>query len=231
MAANPRVLVVDDDPQIHRFLRPSLRLADYDVLSATNGAAALEMLSAQSPDVVLLDLRLPDADGKTAILRIRTLSNVSIIVPSARDQEDEKISSLDLSANDYFNKPFGIGELRARIRTALRRNSFAPDESEIFACGNLCVDAPKHLVTLNGKPIQLTPKEFEVLLLLVRHPGLVLTHGQILGQVWGSQHMHDTQYLRVLIGKLRQKIEGEGSERKLIVNEPGIGYRIARPQA
>jgi two-component system KDP operon response regulator KdpE len=161
VAANPRVLVVDDDPQIHRFLRPSLSLTGYDVLSAMNGVAALEVLSAQSLDVVLLDLGLPDADGKTVILRIRTLSNVPIIVLSARDQEDEKISSLDLGANDYVNKPFGIGELTARIRTALRRNSCASDESRIFVCGNLCVDASKHLVTLNGKPIHLTPKEFE----------------------------------------------------------------------
>jgi two-component system KDP operon response regulator KdpE len=231
VATNPKVLVIDDDPQIHRFLRPSLSLAGYDVLSALNGASGLEMLSAQTPDVILLDLGLPDTDGKNVILQIRTISKVPIIVLSARDQEDEKISSLDLGANDYVNKPFGIGELTARIRTALRRSYCAPDESGIYLCGNLRVDTLKHLVTLDDKPIHLTPKEFEVLLLLVRHAGLVLTHGQILGRVWGPEHMRDTQYLRVLMGRLRQKIEGEVSEPKLIVNEPGIGYRIAWPQA
>jgi two-component system KDP operon response regulator KdpE len=222
-----RILVVDDEPQIQRFLKPSLTAGGFDVITAATGAEAIKAVAMQAPDAVLLDLGLPDLDGKAVIAEIRQWSAVPIIVLSARDREAEKIAALDLGADDYVNKPFGIGELMARIRAALRNRAKADGELTTFRAEGLVVDTLAHVVTRDGKAVRLTPKEFELLALLVRHAGRVLTHRQLLGGVWGPAHVEDTQYLRVFIGQLRQKIEQDSTQPRLILTEPGIGYRFA----
>lgn len=221
-----RILVVDDEPQIQRFLKPSLTAAGYHVLAAQDGAEALKAAATQAPDLVLLDLGLPDIDGKEIIRRIRSWSQMPIIVLSARDREAEKIEALDLGADDYINKPFGIGELMARIRTALRRGSNFGSPSDVIAAGPLQIDLPAHAASLEGEPLKLTPKEFELLVLLARHPGKVLTHRHLLSAVWGPAHTENLQYLRVLVGQLRHKLAGPGTTTELIETEPGIGYRL-----
>ena len=222
-----RILVVDDEPQIIRFLKPALGAAGYEVVTAANAAEAIRLSATQSPDALLLDLGLPDKDGKEVIREVRAFSQVPIIVLSARDRETEKISALDLGADDYVNKPFGIGELLARIRAVTRsRNQGKPVES-VFQAGDLTIDTGRHHVALDGQPVKLTPKEFDLLLLLMRNAGKVMTHKQILNTIWGPAHAEDVQYLRVLVGQLRQKIERAPAEPTLVLTEPGIGYRLA----
>ena len=225
-----KILVVDDEPQIHRFLKPSLAIAGYDVTIALTAAQAFESLRKNAPDLVVLDLGLPDCDGKEVIRRIRESAQVPILVLSARDQEEEKVQALDLGADDYVNKPFGVGEFMARVRTLLRRNLVAAGETAVFRNRNLVVDTLSHRVTLKGAPVKLTPKEFDLLELLVRHAGRVMTHRQILAKVWGPAHVDDAQYLRVFVRKLRQKLEGDEQEGRFIQTEPGVGYRVAAPQ-
>lgn len=221
-----RILVVDDEPQIIRFLKPALGAAGYDVVTAASASEAIRLSATQSPDTMLLDLGLPDKDGKEVIREVRAFSHVPIIVLSARDRETEKISALDLGADDYVNKPFGIGELLARIRAVTRsRNQGKPVET-IFRAGALTIDTERHHAELAGQQVKLTPKEFDLLLLLVRNAGRVLTHKQILNTVWGPAHAEDVQYLRVLVGQLRQKIESSPAEPTLVLTEPGIGYRF-----
>lgn len=227
MSTAQRVLVVDDEPQIHRFLKPSLTVSGYDVVSAADGRQGLRLFATAAPDVVLLDLGLPDMDGKQIIEQIRQTSDVPIIVLSARDRESEKIAALDLGADDYVNKPFAIGELLARLRSvSRRRRGAAIDEPTSFELGPLRIDTAAHRVTRSGDIVHLTPKEFELLALLVRYSGRVITHRQILTQIWGPAHSGDTQYLRVFIGQLRQKLEADPSQPKLIMTEPGVGYRM-----
>lgn len=223
----PRVLAVDDEPQILRFLKPSLAAAGYDVIAAATGAEALKAASTQAPDIVLLDLGLPDMDGKEVIRRLREWSRAPIIVLSARDREAEKIAALDLGADDYVNKPFAIGELMARIRAALRHTSDTSTAATRLESGPFVVDIAMHSVMLAGRPLRLTPKEFELLAVLMRNPGRVVTHRQLLTAVWGPAHAEDVQYLRVFIGQLREKLAAidEGAP-ELIRNEPGIGYRL-----
>lgn len=223
-----RVLVVDDEPQILRFLKPSLTAAGYEVITAATGAEALKAAATAAPAAILLDLGLPDMDGKDVISQLRIWSRVPIIVLSARDRESEKIAALDLGADDYVNKPFSIGELTARLRAALRHAARQAGEEMRLQTGPLSVDIAAHAVTLEGKPIKLTPKEFDLLTILVRNAGRVVTHRQILASVWGPAHTEDVQYLRVLIGQLRQKLGGDVAA-DLILTEPGIGYRI-RPE-
>ena len=222
----PRVLVVDDEPQILRFLRPGLTAGDFDVITAVTGAEAVKQAATMAPDVIVLDLGLPDKDGKDVIREIRAWSKVPIIVLSARDRESEKIKSLDLGADDYVNKPFGIGELMARIRASLRNRQQAEVVTKEFRAGEVFIDTLKHLVEKDGKPIHLTPKEFDLLLLLIKNSDRVLTHKQILAAVWGAAHTQDVQYLRVLIGQLRQKIESDPADPALILTQSGIGYRF-----
>lgn len=224
-----RVLVVDDEPQIQRFLKPSLGAAGYDVVSAVNGAEALKLAATQVPDVILLDLGLPDVDGKDVIAQLRSWSKVPIVVLSARDRETEKIAALDLGADDYINKPFGIGELMARLRTALRHASRNADEVSKIASGDLSIDIAGHSVARAGKPIKLTPKEFDLLAILARNAERVVTHRQILTAVWGPAHTEDLQYLRVFIGQLRQKLKVGPDDPDLIQTEAGIGYRLTQP--
>lgn len=221
-----RILVVDDEPQILRFLKPSLAAAGYEVIAATNGKEALAAAATRSPDAILLDLGLPDMDGKDVIRELRTWSKTPILVLSARDQESEKIAALDLGADDYVNKPFGIGELTARLRTALRHAAQQAAEQTAMQAGSLVIDILAHRVTRGGEPVKLTPKEFDLLAILVRNAGRVLTHRQILTAVWGPAHAEDLQYLRVFIGQLRQKLETDPDTPALITTESGIGYRL-----
>lgn len=224
-----RILVVDDEPQIQRFLKPALTAVDYDVMQAGTVAEAKRSIATQAPDVVGLDLGLPDGDGKDVITSVRAFSAVPIIVLSARDRESEKIDALDLGADDYVEKPFGIGELLARIRAALRHKERTQATPETFAFGTLKIDDILHRVTLADEVVHLTPKEYDLLLLLSRNAGRVLTHRQILTQVWGPAHADDVQYLRVLVGQLRSKIDPHPSRPKLVQNEPGVGYRLQPP--
>lgn len=217
-----RILAVDDEPQILKFLKPSLEAAGYEVLTAMTGAEALKIAAMSAPDAVLLDLGLPDIDGKDVIARLRTWSQVPILVLSARDREAEKIAALDLGADDYIEKPFGIGELMARLRAALRHADRVGAEATHLSAGALSLDIAAHTVARDGLPIKLTPKEFDLVVLLMRNAGRVLTHRQILISVWGPAHTEDVQYLRVLVGQIRQKLGLDD----LIQTEPGIGYRL-----
>ncbi len=225
MTTGARVLVVDDEPQIHRFLRPALDAAGFAVERADTAAEGLRLAATRAPDLVLLDLGLPDLDGQDALARLRAFSKVPVIVLSARDQEGEKIKALDNGADDYVEKPFGVGELLARIRTALRHARAQEGVPEVFRAAGLQVDLARRLVTAAGQPVQLSPREYELLSLLIRNAGRVMTHRQLLTAVWGTAHTGDVQYLRVYVGHLRQKLGEAGLN--LITTEPGVGYRMA----
>ncbi len=227
MSTKTRILVVDDEPTILRFLRPALAANDYEVATAGTVADATKRIASEAPDVVVLDLGLPDGDGKEVIRAVRQWSDVPIIVLSARDRESEKIDALDLGADDFINKPFGVGELMARVRTAMRHRMQRRAEIPVIKLGDIEIDNVRHRVTRAGNEIKLTPKEFELLSVLARHAGTVITHKQVLAAVWGAAHTEDTQYLRVYVGHLRQKIEETPEDPRIIVTEPGIGYRIA----
>lgn len=227
MTGQTRILVVDDEPQIHRFLRPSLTASGFEVITAETAAGAIKAAATQAPALVILDLGLPDRDGKEVISEIRAWSKMPIIVLSARDRETEKIAALDLGADDYINKPFGIGELLARVRTALRHNAQEAGETTLFRQNGLEIDTLAHKVCFDGETVRLTPKEYDLLHILVRNAGRVATHRQILAAVWGPAHTGDTQYLRVFIGQLRAKIEPNPAEPAQILTEPGVGYRFA----
>lgn len=218
------VLVVDDESAIHRFLTPALHANDYAVESVETGAAALRAIAARAPDIVVLDLGLPDMDGKEVIRRARAFSDVPIVVLSARDREAEKIEALDLGADDFVNKPFGVGELMARLRAALRHRRQRRGEPAVVQAGDIEIDIARHRVTKAGAEVHLTAREFDLLALLARHVGMVLTHRQILTAVWGPAHANDTQYLRVYIRQLRQKLGGGDAEH--IRTESGVGYRL-----
>jgi two-component system, OmpR family, KDP operon response regulator KdpE len=227
MTGKTRVLVVDDEAAILRFLKPALVANDYEVVTAGTVAEATKRIAADVPDVVVLDLGLPDGDGKDVIRRVREWSDVPIVVLSARDREAEKIAALDLGADDYVNKPFGVGELLARMRTALRHRMQRRAETPVLKVGNIEIDHVRHRVTRHGEEVKLTPKEFDLLAFLARHAGMVVTHKQILTAVWGPAHSADMQYLRVYIGHLRHKIEENPDDPQVVLTEPGIGYRIA----
>lgn len=227
MTSRRRVLLVDDEAAILRFLKPVLEANDYEMTSAGTVAEAIKRIASDTPDIVLLDLGLPDGDGKDVIRRTREWSDVPIIVLSAREREAEKIDSLDLGADDYVNKPFAAGELMARMRTALRHRMQRQAEVPVLHVGDLEVDSVRRRVLRAGNELKLTPKEFELLSFLARHAGRVVTHKQILSAVWGPAHAEDTQYLRVYIGQIRQKIEATPDDPRIILTEPGIGYRIA----
>ncbi len=224
MSSGGRILVIDDEPQIHRFLRPALEAAGFAVIAAETAAEGLRLIAGQAPDLVLLDLGLPDLDGQEVLRRLRGFSDVPVIVLSAREREAEKIAALDNGADDYVEKPFALGELLARTRAALRRVTHLVETTEIIRAGAIEIDLARHEVRRDGAAIALTPREFALLALLARHHGRVLTHRQILTTLWGPAHAEDIAYLRVSVWQLRRKL-GEGAER-LLVNEPGIGYRL-----
>ncbi len=223
-----RILVVDDEIPIQRFLKPALSASGYEAIFAETGREALRMVATAAPDLVVLDLGLPDLDGKEVLAEIRRFSAVPVIVLSARDRETEKIAALDLGADDYVEKPFAIGELMARIRTALRHAAKGRVEPQTYEAGGLVVDLDRRMVTRDGRQLKLTPKEYELLALLVHHAGRVITHRQILATVWGPAHVDDAQYLRVLISQLRGKIEPDASQPRMLLTEPGVGYRLAQ---
>ena len=225
---NPiRVLVVDDEPQILRFLRPALEASGYEVLHAETGREALRLAANSAPDVIILDLGLPDIDGKEVLAQARAFTQAPILILSAREREAEKISALDLGADDYIEKPFAIGELLARLRAALRHAKGAAAVKTHIEVDGLVIDRDKRLVTRDGQPVKLTPREYDLLIALAMNAGRVMTHGQILTAVWGPAHKDDTQYLRVFVGQLRAKIERDSSQPTIIRTESGIGYRFA----
>jgi two-component system KDP operon response regulator KdpE len=221
----PRILVVDDEPAIQRFLRTALDTGEFSLHQAENGHSALAAAVALKPDVILLDLGLPDMDGVEVIERIREWSPVPIIVLSVREREDDKVKALDAGADDYLTKPFGVGELLARIRVALRR-SLQQTPEPVYRIGELEVDLGRRRVTVQGEELQLTPTEYDLLRLLVVHAGKVLTHSQILKQIWGVAYMEQPHVLRVNISNLRHKIEKDPSRPRYIITEPGVGYRL-----
>ncbi|MQW86749.1 response regulator [Sinorhizobium saheli] len=221
-----RILVVDDEPQIQRFLRPALGAAGYEVVEAMTGTQALKTAATAAPDVIILDLGLPDMDGKDVVASLRAWSKVPIIILSARDRESEKIAALDLGADDYIEKPFGIGELTARIRAALRHRIQMEGVQAQLSADGLAIDMVKRVVTRDGEVLRLTPKEYDLLVMLARHAGRVVTHRSLLTSVWGVAHGEDLHYLRVFIGQLRGKVERDPADPKIIRTEPGVGYRF-----
>lgn len=220
------ILLVDDEPSLIAVLQPVLGAAGYEVIIAVDGTSASRLALDERPDVVLLDLGLPDMDGKEVIRRIRAASAVPIIVISARHQEAEKIAALDNGADDYVNKPFEIGELMARIRAAIRRGKSLESEPGTYSGGPLDMDFATRQVRLDGEPVKLSPKEYDLLRVLALSAGQVVTHKRLLAAGWGSETT-DSQYLRVYIGLLRQKIEENPSDPRLLLTEPGVGYRLS----
>ncbi len=218
------ILLVDDEPQIHRFLRPTLEAAGYEVMRADTGEQALRMAASRPPSLVLLDLGLPDIDGQDVLRRLRAFAAVPVVVLSARDRTEEKIRALDQGASDYVEKPFDMGELLARVRAVLRQGRQGQETTVLFSHPPLDVDLGRRLVRVDGHAVALTKREYDVLALLVRNVNRVITHRQLLTAVWGPAHAADIQYLRVYIGHLRQKLGTEAGG--LITTESGIGYRL-----
>lgn len=225
-AARIVILVIDDEPQIHRFLSPALDAAGYEPKRADSGQEGLRGIALWSPDAVVLDLGLPDMDGKDVLIRAREFYAGPIIVLSARDREAEKIAALDLGANDYVEKPFGVGELLARLRVNLRQAGGRAEHAGPVVAGEVTIDLDRRLVSRSGRPVRLTPKEYEVLARLARDAGKVIGHRDLLVAVWGAAHAEDTQYLRVVVGQLRHKLEADPTQPVLIQTEPAIGYRL-----
>ena len=225
-AHRPRILVVDDEPQIHRFLGPALDAAGYEPVRADDAASALREIARKPPDAVVLDLGLPDLDGKEALVKARAFYDGPIIVLSARDRETEKIDALDAGADDYVEKPFGVGELLARLRVALRHRLQREGAEPVIRAGEVEIDLVMRLVTRGGEPVRLSPREYDLLAALAQGGGRVMTHRQLLTAVWGPAHEHDVQYLRVFVGQLRQKLEADLDAPRLIRTEPGVGYRF-----
>jgi two-component system KDP operon response regulator KdpE len=221
----PRVLVVDDEPAIRRFLCTSLTAHDYSVFEAVNGQEALAAVLAHRPDLVILDLGLPDLDGIEVTRLLREWTAVPIIMLTVQEQESAKITALDAGADDYVTKPFGMGELLARMRVALRRAASAGAEP-VFTTGELTVDLTHRLVTVGEREVGLTPTEYDLLRVLVTHAGKVLTHRQLLRQVWGVAYQEETHLLRVNMSNLRHKLEPDASRPNYIITEPGVGYRL-----
>ena len=225
-AARTVILVIDDEPQIHRFLSPALDAAGYEPKRADSGQEGLRGIALWSPDAVVLDLGLPDMDGKDVLIRAREFYAGPIIILSARDREAEKIAALDLGANDYVEKPFGVGELLARLRVNLRQAGGRAETVGSIVVGDVTIDLDRRQVSRSGRPIRLTPKEYEVLARLARDAGKVIGHRDLLVAVWGAAHAEDTQYLRVVVGQLRHKLEADPAQPVLIQTEPAIGYRL-----
>ncbi len=225
-ASKPRILVVDDEPQIHRFLGPAMDAAGYDYVRAEDGTTGLREIARKAPDAVVLDLGLPDMDGRAVLAKARTFYDGPILILSARDRETEKIDALDAGADDYVEKPFGVGELLARLRVALRHRLMRDGaQPKLSACG-VEIDLERRLVSRDGEVVKLSPREYDLLAQLAASAGKVLTHRQLLTAVWGPAHEDDVQYLRVFVGQLRQKLEADPGEPRLIQTEPGVGYRF-----
>ena len=222
-----RILIVDDEPNIIGTVSPLLRARGYEVSSAMTGRAGLDAVERDKPDLIVLDLGLPDIDGVSVCRQVRESSSVPIVVLSARGAEADKVSALDAGADDYVAKPFGAEELLARIRATLRRTGNPPPQSGPLVRGSLVIDRDRFRVMRDGDEVRLTPKEFELLTFLAQHPGRVLTHRTILKAVWGVHAADQPEHLRVLVGSLRKKIESNPSSPKYILTEPWVGYRFA----
>jgi two-component system, OmpR family, KDP operon response regulator KdpE len=228
MNEHRRILVVDDEPQITRVLHTSLSSQGYDVRVANDGESALNIMKEWPPDLVVTDLAMPQMNGLELCRRVRSKSEVPIIVLSVRGEERTKVQALDAGADDYVTKPFGMSELMARVRATLRRVRPAKteDETESIQVGDFSIDVAAHRVTIRNKEVRLTPKEFEVLVYLARHPGRVVTHRALLATVWGPNATEQPEYLRVFVGQLRKKIEPDAAEPHYIQTEPWVGYRF-----
>jgi len=224
--AEPAVLVVDDELAIRRFLRLSLETNDYRIYEAETGRDGLAKAAQFRPEVIILDMNLPDMEGVEVLRRLREWTATPVIVLSVRDADRDKVAALDAGADDYLTKPFSVDELLARLRVA-RRHAQPTTTDPVLIFGEVRIDLTRRLVTRSGEPVKLTPTEYALLRLLIQHAGRVLTHRQILKQVWGPQHMEETHYLRVYFAQLRQKLEADPARPRLILTEPGVGYRLA----
>jgi two-component system KDP operon response regulator KdpE len=230
MSEKKRILIVDDEPQITRVLRRSLTTHGYDVRVASDGLAALQTFGDWPPDLVVTDLSMPQTDGLQLCRNLRAISQLPIIVLSVRGEERTKVQALDAGADDYVTKPFGMDELLARIRAALRRSARATKGEDVTAStlevGDFRIDLENRSVTVGGSEVHLTPKEYDLMVYLVSHPGKVLTHRTLLSALWGGESVEQTEYLRVFVGQLRKKIEPEPATPRYILTEPWIGYRF-----
>jgi len=226
-ADRPRVLLIEDEPEIRQFMRVSLHASDYVVQEAATGREGLLQCRSQPPDIVVLDLGLPDISGFEVIQQLRAWSGVPIIIVSARGQEADKVAALDAGADDYLTKPFGVSELLARLRVILRRQARADESTRtsIFATGNLSVDFARRQVLIDGQEIHLTPTEYRILTVLIKNAGKVLTHRQLLQEIWGPDCTHEVHYLRFYMNQLRRKL-GDTTTQPKILTEPGVGYRF-----
>ncbi len=228
MTDQPRILVVDDEPQLTRVLRTGLKSRGYEVRAAADGLAGFEAFNDWHPDLVITDLAMPNVDGLELCRRLRAVSQVPIIVLSAKGEEKTKVEALDLGADDFVTKPFGIDELLARVRASLRRANAPPgmNAATILDSGDFHVDLESREITVRGKPIHLTPKEFDLLVYFIKHSGKVLTHRTLLAALWGGNYVEQNEYLRVFVGNLRKKIEPDAATPHYILTEPWIGYRF-----
>ena len=224
----PTILVIEDEPPLQRFLRATLEAQNFKVIQATTGDQGLRHASTSVPDLIILDLGLPDIDGVEVTKRLREWTAIPIIVISARGKDQDKVVALDAGADDYLTKPFGVGELLARVRVVLRHLAAADRETGIslFENGALQVDLGRRQVTVEGQPVHLTPNEFKLLTVLIKNAGKVMTHRQLLREVWGPGSGEETHYLRVYMNQLRQKIEADAARPKHLLTEPGVGYRL-----
>ncbi len=226
MPSRPHIVVVDDEPQITRVLRTSLNAQGYEIRVANDGETALEIMRDFAADLVITDLGMPNMDGIELCRRLRATSQVPILVLSVRGEERSKIAALDSGADDYITKPFSTGELLARVRAALRRSRPSPEAPSRIESGDFQIDLDAHSVSVAGRDVHLTPKEFDVLLYMAQHPRKVLTHRSILTAVWGSNSVEQNEYLRVFVGQLRKKLESDASSPRYILTEPWVGYRF-----
>lgn len=221
-----RILVIDDETQIQRFMKISLSTEGFEYTSALNATDGLRLAREQSPDLIILDLGLPDKDGSWLLEELRTWSRIPVLVLTARDEEDEKVSLFDAGANDYLSKPFGIKELIARVRVLLRDLGTTSERVGILYCGDITLDVVNHKVWLKTRPLSLTKKEFNLLQCMMQHPNSLITHQYLLRYIWGELHTDDTHYLRILVSQLRKKLGDDVNVPHFIINEPGIGYRF-----
>jgi two-component system, OmpR family, KDP operon response regulator KdpE len=228
-ATAPNVLVVDDELQIRRFLRSGFELDGYSVSEAENGREAIRTATLRPTDLIILDLALPDLDGSQVLERIRSWSNVPIIILSVKSSEQEKVRLFELGADDYVTKPFGMAELLARSKVVLRRKARATTGDSVIRIDRLKIDLAARNVFLGDERLTLTPKEYRLLQILAQYPGNVVTHQELLKEIWGLPHINDTHYLRIVVRKLRQKIESEPNRPRILLTELGVGYRLAPP--
>jgi two-component system KDP operon response regulator KdpE len=226
MADPAHILVVDDEPQITRVLRTSLSAQGYDIRVANSGEMALEIMKDWAPNLIITDLSMPSIDGVQLCRTVRSVSQVPILVLSVRDKERQKVEALDAGADDYVTKPFGMNELLARVRANLRRFSNEGEPEPVIEAGDFRIDTAARKVTVASREVRLTPKEFDLLVYLARHPGKVVTHRALLSAIWGGQSTEQVEYLRVFVGQLRKKLEPDAAAPRYIVTEPWVGYRF-----